>query len=171
MAYTKIKTTWLPDDPVLPEHIQHMETQYEAVKADLETGGTNPVIDLKSTVTVSDTITTPQTVTFTSPIRQMFGWLFSMIKKIKGTTNWFDNVPATLQDAANHFTSANPHEGVLEPYNPNIVKTNVEATMTAKLIANNDSVYGTRQVRNIIVSNQAPTAEDGQDGDIWLIIQ
>jgi len=171
MAYTKIKEKWIPDDPVLPEHIQHMETQYESMKSDLESGGTNPVIDMKSTVTVTDTFIAPETMTFTTPIRQMFGWIFGIIKKIKGTANWSDEAPATLQEVANHFVDAKPHEGILEPYNPNIVKTDEEAVMTAKLVASNDSVYGTRQVRNIIVSDAPPTAEDGKDGDIWLIIR
>lgn len=41
-------------------------------------------------------------------------------------------------------------------------------TMTGPLIAQSNTNYTTPQVRNIIMSTQAPTATDGNNGDIWI---
>lgn len=42
-------------------------------------------------------------------------------------------------------------------------------TMTGSLIASNST--STRQVRNITYSTTAPTASDGEVGDIWLVYE
>ena len=44
-------------------------------------------------------------------------------------------------------------------------------TMEGALIAQSNSNYTQRQVRNIILSTTEPSAGDGQDGDIWLIYE
>lgn len=41
-------------------------------------------------------------------------------------------------------------------------------TMEGPLIAQSNTNYTTAQVRNIIMSTQAPTATDGKNGDIWI---
>ena len=57
----------------------------------------------------------------------------------------------------------------------NILQTNVMGinggTMKGALIAQSNSNYTQRQVRNIILSTTEPSAGDGQDGDIWLIYE
>lgn len=40
--------------------------------------------------------------------------------------------------------------------------------MEGPLIAQSNTNYTTPQVRNIIMSTQAPTATDGNNGDIWI---
>lgn len=45
-----------------------------------------------------------------------------------------------------------------EPANANLVKTNVNATMTAQLIANGASAIGTAQVRNMYAGTSDMTA-------------
>ena len=42
-------------------------------------------------------------------------------------------------------------------------------TMTGKLIAQNNTDYTVKQVRNIFISTSAPTSSDGDNGDIWLV--
>ena len=41
-------------------------------------------------------------------------------------------------------------------------------TMTGALVAQTNTNYGTRQVRNVIISTAAPTASNGSNGDIWV---
>ena len=41
-------------------------------------------------------------------------------------------------------------------------------TMTGPLVAQSNTNYTTAQVRNIIMSTSAPTATDGNNGDIWI---
>ena len=57
----------------------------------------------------------------------------------------------------------------------NTLQTNVMGinggTMKGALIAQSNSNYTQRQVRNIILSTTEPSAGDGQDGDIWLIYE
>lgn len=42
-------------------------------------------------------------------------------------------------------------------------------TMTGVLTAQSNTAYTTRQVRNVILNTTAPSASDGQNGDIWLV--
>lgn len=42
-------------------------------------------------------------------------------------------------------------------------------TMTGKLVAQSNTDYTVRQVRNIFLSTSEPTAADGQNGDIWFV--
>lgn len=48
----------------------------------------------------------------------------------------------------------------------NIMKTNTDQTMSAKLIAQNNTDYTTAQLRNVIISTQDPSG--GNNGDIWI---
>ena len=41
-------------------------------------------------------------------------------------------------------------------------------TLTGALVAQNNVNYTTRQVRNVIMSTVDPTANDGQNGDLWI---
>lgn len=41
-------------------------------------------------------------------------------------------------------------------------------TLTGKLIAQNNTDYTVKQVRNIYLSTAAPTSTDGSNGDIWI---
>lgn len=42
-------------------------------------------------------------------------------------------------------------------------------TMTGQLVAQSNTSYTTRQVRNIILSTAEPTSSDGENGDIWIV--
>ena len=42
-------------------------------------------------------------------------------------------------------------------------------TLTGALVAQSNTNYSVRQVRNIIISTSEPTSSDGQNGDIWLV--
>lgn len=42
-------------------------------------------------------------------------------------------------------------------------------TMTGALVAQNNTNYTTAQTRNIILSTSEPTANDGGNGDVWLV--
>ena len=42
-------------------------------------------------------------------------------------------------------------------------------TMTGILVAQNNTAYTTKQVRNIIFSTGEPTVGDGNNGDIWIV--
>lgn len=41
-------------------------------------------------------------------------------------------------------------------------------TLNDILVAYSNTEYATKQVRNIIISPEEPTAADGDDGDIWI---
>ena len=41
-------------------------------------------------------------------------------------------------------------------------------TMTGILTAQNNTIYTTKQVRNVILSTSEPTSSDGANGDIWI---
>ena len=47
----------------------------------------------------------------------------------------------------------------------------IGGTMTGALVAQSNSNYTTRQVRNVILSTSEPTSSDGQDGDIWFVYE
>lgn len=42
------------------------------------------------------------------------------------------------------------------------------STMNGELVAQNNTNYTVKQVRNIILSTVAPADTDGQNGDIWI---
>lgn len=42
-------------------------------------------------------------------------------------------------------------------------------TMTGVLVAQSNTSYTTKQVRNIFLSTSAPTSSDGDNGDIWIV--
>ena len=44
-------------------------------------------------------------------------------------------------------------------------------TMTGALVAQTNTNYDTRQVRNVIISTASPTASNGSNGDIWVKYQ
>ena len=53
---------------------------------------------------------TVTTFSNTGQLGQILSWFAKILKSIKGTTNWYDNPPTTLQAAATHATSTtNPH--------------------------------------------------------------
>ena len=41
--------------------------------------------------------------------------------------------------------------------------------MTGVLVAQNNTQYTTKQVRNVILSTSEPTSSDGANGDIWIV--
>lgn len=50
---------------------------------------------------------------------------------------------------------------------PNLVPYS-GGTMTGQLVAQSNTNYTTAQVRNVIMSPDAPTDDQGNDGDIWI---
>lgn len=73
-------------------------------------------------------------------------------------TNWNSKAAGDHNHNGVYSPVSHNHAGVYEPANGNIVKTNVNATMTAQLIANGASAIGTAQVRNIYAGTGDMTA-------------
>ena len=44
-------------------------------------------------------------------------------------------------------------------------------TMTGKLVAQSNTDYATKQVRNIVCSTAEPTSSDGSNGDLWAVYE
>ena len=66
--------------------------------------------------------------------------------------------------------SINSLQGDINTLQTSVIGIN-GGTMEGALIAQSNSNYTQRQVRNIILSTTEPSAGDGQDGDIWLIYE
>lgn len=79
-------------------------------------------------------------------LRQLLNWILNRLKAITGKAAWHTAPRTTLE---------------------NSVKRDGD-TMTGKLIAQSNTDYDIRQVRNIIISTSDPDPEIGQPGDIWL---
>lgn len=167
MAYEKIKPTWMPDDPVLPEHMEKIESQYEEVKRDLEEPTTSPKINMNVRVTPS---TNPpnQTGAFSQVINTVLSWITNRIRAVTGEPDWTIDPATNLKDVKAHMDADNPHAGS-EPADPNIVKTTRETTFQVPITANNNNQYEKAQIRNVIIAPRNPEAHEGNDGDIWLI--
>ena len=167
MAYKKIKADWQPDDPVMPEHIEQLETQYDEVKNDLEEETLYPKINIGVHV---DPEKAPSGLlgAFHSKLNTVLSYIANRIKAITGQDDWATTPPVSLQDLKNHVDADNPHSGS-EPADPNIVKTTREATFEVPIVANNNEHYDMPQIRNIMISNRSPLPEEGNNGDIWLV--
>lgn len=61
-------------------------------------------------------------------------------------------------------------EQKIEEGTANVVRTTEDATMNAKLVAQNNSDYTVAQVRNIIIMEHDPSVEDMADGEICIVI-
>ena len=44
-------------------------------------------------------------------------------------------------------------------------------TMSGKLVAQSNTDYTTKQVRNIVCSTAEPTSSDGANGDLWAVYE
>ena len=44
-------------------------------------------------------------------------------------------------------------------------------TMTGKLIAQSNTDYATKQVRNVVCSTAGPKSSDGANGDLWAVYE
>ena len=44
-------------------------------------------------------------------------------------------------------------------------------TMTGKLVAQSNTAYTTKQVRNIVLSTTEPTISEGGNGDLWVVYE
>ena len=44
-------------------------------------------------------------------------------------------------------------------------------TMTGKLVAQSNTDYTTKQVRNVVCSTVEPTSSDGANGDLWAVYE
>lgn len=166
MPYEKVKPTWNPDDPVMPEHLNRIETQYDEMKADLEKD-TSQVINIGVNAD-PEAVPTSHTGNFKGKLNRIIGNILNRIKAITGQNTWTVDPPIDLQTLREHVDHPNPHSGS-EPADPNIVKTTREATFKVPIQADNNNQYERPQIRNIIVSNRPPLPEEGEDGDIWLI--
>ena len=101
--------------------------------------------------------------------------------KVGDGTTTFANLPYVTGDTVDlsaFVTAEDPSaevEGTLaETFGGHTVEDFVlknGGTMEGALIAQSNSNYTQRQVRNIILSTTEPSAGDGQDGDIWLIYE
>lgn len=81
------------------------------------------------------------------------------------------NAEANITSLQSSMDSANSNISSLQTSAGNLSSSKVDksgGTMTGKLIAQNNTDYTVKQMRNIIISTAAPTASDGANGDIWL---
>ena len=81
------------------------------------------------------------------------------------------NAEANITSLQSSMDSANSNISSLQTSAGNLSSSKVDksgGTMTGKLIAQNNTDYAVKQMRNIIISTAAPTASDGANGDIWL---
>ena len=44
-------------------------------------------------------------------------------------------------------------------------------TLQGALVAQNNTNYTTKQVRNVTISTAEPTASDGDNGDVWIVYE
>lgn len=51
-----------------------------------------------------------------------------------------------------------------------MMQTSEDAYMDAKLVAQSNTEYTVKQVRNIIISEEDATLDQMEDGDIWIKI-
>lgn len=88
--------------------------------------------------------------------------------KISPDSNGNVNITGLIKSLSLNGTSYAPNSsGVLTL--TNIMKTDTQQTMQNKLIAQSNTDYTTKQVRNIILSTSEPTSSDGANGDIWIM--
>lgn len=81
------------------------------------------------------------------------------------------NAEANITSLQSSMDSANSNISSLQTSAGNLSSSKVDksgGTMTGKLIAQNNTDYAVKQMRNIIISTADPTASDGANGDIWL---
>ena len=67
-----------------------------------------------------------------------------------------DKIDAQMKANANAADAALPKAG---------------GTMTGKLVAQSNTDYTTKQVRNIVCSTAEPTSSDGANGDLWAVYE
>ncbi len=100
-------------------------------------------------------------------------------------SNTIDNASTNLAATANAVKTA--YDKAVEAYNAiqgvvnNVSDLNAQVsstylaksggTMTGALVAQTNTSYTTRQVRNVILSTSEPTSSDGQNGDIWFVYE
>ena len=83
----------------------------------------------------------------------------------------FSNAEANITSLQSSMDSTNSNISILQTSAGDLSSSKVDksgGTMTGKLIAQNNTDYTVKQMRNIIISTAAPTASDGANGDIWL---
>lgn len=80
------------------------------------------------------------------------------------------NITGLVKSLSLNGTSYTPSSaGVLTL--ANIMQNNTAQTMSSRLVAQNNTEYTTKQVRNIIMSTAEPTSSDGDNGDIWIVYE
>ena len=67
-----------------------------------------------------------------------------------------DSAQSTANTAKNTADAALPKSG---------------GTMTGKLVAQSNTDYTTKQVRNVVCSTAEPTSSDGANGDLWAVYE
>lgn len=81
--------------------------------------------------------------------------------KIKTAQSTAETASTTANDVASRLSS-HTHSQYLQKSGD---------VMTGALVAQTNTNYSTRQVRNVIISTSAPTSSSGQNGDIWLVYE
>jgi|GEM_PF-6892788 len=88
------KTNWQSSDVVLPGDLNRIEANINAIESGSRTVDQSQV---------------PTGVVGT--LRQFLDWIPGAIKRLLGTTNWYDTPPTTLAAAKSHMDAAAPHSG------------------------------------------------------------
>lgn len=74
------------------------------------------------------------------------------------------NAEIITYDNTTSGVSSSDVQGALDEMMP---KTG--GTFTGVAVAQNNTSYATKQLRNVFMSTEEPTADDGDNGDIWII--
>lgn len=81
------------------------------------------------------------------------------------------NAEGNITNLQSSIESANSNISSLQTSAGNLSSSKMDksgGTMTGKLIAQNNTDYTVKQMRNIFISTSEPAASDGANGDIWL---
>ena len=76
--------------------------------------------------------------------------------QMKANANAAATAKSTADSAKNTADAALPKSG---------------GTMTGKLVAQSNTDYTTKQVRNVVCSTVEPTSSDGANGDLWAVYE
>lgn len=91
----------------------------------------------------------------------------SKIEDEINTANFVSITPQTLTDAQKEQARANI--GAAAPIDTSSYLTKSGGTLTGKLIAQNNTNYTTKQVRNVFLVAEGSTLPTGANGDICLV--
>ena len=111
----------------------------------------------------SDTVMADSNATIT--IKNSAGQVLGTVKPATG-----GEITLDIPDVSKYVSVSDTEEEVTTEITNNYVSANGD-TMEGILVAQNNTAYTTKQVRNIFLSTSEPSASDGDNGDIWFVYE